>query len=108
MTRAFALGLLVVLTVLIGAAPAVAQGEGEPTAEATATTDGPYLGVGVGAGLAVVGTGIGLGLIGYSGLAAIARQPEIGGRTFVYMLIIAALVEGAALFALVICFLMAQ
>jgi F-type H+-transporting ATPase subunit c len=60
-------------------------------------------GVGVGAGLAIVGAGIGFGRIGGSALESIARQPEKAGEIQTVMLIIAALLEGATFFALIIC-----
>jgi len=63
------------------------------------------IGAGVGAGLAIIGAGIGIGLIGWSALAGIARQPEQAGKIQVNMIVLAALVEGAAIIALlVICF----
>jgi F-type H+-transporting ATPase subunit c len=63
------------------------------------------IGAGIGAGLAIVGAGIGIGLIGWSALAGIARQPEQAGKIQVNMIVLAALVEGAAIIALlVICF----
>ena len=63
------------------------------------------IGAGVGAGLAIIGAGIGIGLIGWSALAGIARQPEQAGKIQVNMIVMAALVEGAAIIALlVICF----
>ena len=55
----------------------------------------------VGAGLAVVGAGIGIGQIGGKAMEAIARQPEAVGDIRTNMIIAAALVEGAALFAIV-------
>ena len=58
----------------------------------------------LGAGLACVGAGIGIGLVGYGAMMGIARQPEMAGKIQVNMLIAAALMEGVALFALVICF----
>ena len=58
----------------------------------------------LGAGLASVGAGIGIGLVGYGAMMGIARQPEMAGKIQVNMLIAAALMEGVALFALVICF----
>ena len=61
------------------------------------------MGAGIGAGLAAIGAGIGIGRIGGSAMEAIARQPEASGKIQGAMLIIAALVEVAALFALVIC-----
>ena len=59
----------------------------------------------IGAGVAAVGAGIGIGRIGASALEALARQPEALGDIRTTMLIAAALVEGTALFAIVICFL---
>ena len=63
------------------------------------------LGAAIGAGLATIGAGIGIGNIGAHAMDAIARQPEIAGNIRINMIIIAALVEGAAFFALVVCLL---
>ena len=63
------------------------------------------MGAGIGAGLAAIGAGIGVGRIGGSAMEAMARQPESANRLQTSMLVIAALVEVAALFALVICLL---
>lgn len=63
------------------------------------------MGAGLGAGLAAIGAGIGVGRIGGSAMEAMARQPEEAGKIQGAMLVIAALVEAVALFALVICFL---
>ncbi|MEK6780863.1 MAG: ATP synthase F0 subunit C [Bacteroidota bacterium] len=63
------------------------------------------MGAAVGAGLAAIGAGIGIGRIGGSAMEAMARQPEASGKIQGAMLIIAALIEVAALFALVICFI---
>lgn len=60
------------------------------------------MGAGIGAGLAVVGAGIGIGRIGGSATEGMARQPEIAGTIQTGALILAALVEGAALFAIVV------
>ena len=59
----------------------------------------------VGAGLAVIGAGIGIGLLWGHGLQSMARQPEMTPKILTSMFIGAALVEGVALFALVISFL---
>ena len=56
----------------------------------------------VGAGLAVIGTGLGIGRIGGSAMDAIARQPEAYSKIQIAMIIAAALIEGAALFAIVV------
>lgn len=63
------------------------------------------LGAAIGAGIAVLGAGMGIGKIGSSAMEAIARQPEVSGDIRMNMIIIAALVEGVALFAIVVCFL---
>ncbi len=65
------------------------------------------LGAAIGAGLAAVGAGIGIGLIGGASLQGIARQPDSINPLRATMLIGAALVEGIALFALVICIIVA-
>lgn len=63
------------------------------------------LGAALGAGLAAIGAGIGIGKIGGLAMEAIARQPEASNDIRTNMIIIAALVEGVALFAVVVCFL---
>jgi F-type H+-transporting ATPase subunit c len=59
----------------------------------------------IGAGLAAIGAGIGIGQIGGKAMEGIARQPEATGDIRTNMLIAAALVEGAALFAIVVALL---
>ena len=56
----------------------------------------------VGAGLAVIGAGIGIGQIGGHAMDAIARQPEATSKIQTAMIIAAALVEGVALFGVVV------
>ncbi|MCC6426435.1 MAG: ATP synthase F0 subunit C [Phycisphaerales bacterium] len=56
----------------------------------------------VGAGLAVIGGGIGIGLIGRGAVESTARQPEMAADINTKMILTAALVEGAALFAVVV------
>ena len=63
------------------------------------------LGAAIGAGLAVLGAGIGIGKIGGSAMEAMARQPEASGDLRMNMIIAAALVEGVALIAIVVCLL---
>lgn len=62
-------------------------------------------GAAVGAGLAVIGAGLGIGKIGGSAMEAIARQPESSGDIRMSMIIAAALIEGVALLAVVVCLL---
>ncbi len=56
----------------------------------------------IGAGLAALGAGLGIGLIGSQAMNAIARQPEAAGDIRANMILTAAFVEGAALFAIVV------
>jgi len=64
-----------------------------------------YVGIGIGAGLAILGAGLGIGRIGGQAVEGMSRQPEASGSIQTAMLISAAFIEGAALFALVIMFL---
>ena len=63
------------------------------------------LGAAIGAGIAVLGAGIGIGKIGGAAMEAMARQPEASGDLRMNMIIAAALVEGVALIAIVVCLL---
>ena len=63
------------------------------------------LGAGIGAGIAVLGAGIGIGRIGGQAMDAMARQPEVMNKLFTNMIVAAAVVEGVALFAVVVAFL---
>ena len=63
------------------------------------------MGAGMGAGLAAIGAGIGIGRIGGSAMDSIARQPEALGDIRSNMIVAAALVEGVAFFAIVVCLL---
>lgn len=111
MKRLLLLSLLA--TLALPAASAVAAEPGT-TGGATGTTTGDnaplfgdrglaVLGACIGAGLVIIGAARGIGAIGSHAVDAIARQPEAGGRIFTSMIIAAALVEGATLFAIVVC-----
>ena len=63
------------------------------------------IGACLGAGIAAIGAGIGIGRIGGSAMEAIARQPEAAGDIRSNMIVIAALIEGVALFAVIVCIL---
>jgi F-type H+-transporting ATPase subunit c len=65
-----------------------------------------YLAAGLGAGLVVIGAAIGIGNIGKAALEAMGRQPEAASNLRTTMIIAAALVEGVAFFAAVICLLL--
>lgn len=60
------------------------------------------MGAAIGAGLAAIGAGLGIGKIGGSAMEAIARQPEAAGDIRSNMIVIAALIEGVALFAVIV------
>ena len=103
-----ALGLIVAGFTLMFVDAATAQpaeqGEGAHAENATClTTDGARgLGGAIGAGLAIVGGGAGIGRIGGSAVESMARQPEAAGNISMAMIITAAMVEGATLFAVVV------
>jgi len=59
----------------------------------------------IGAGIAALGAGVGIGQIGKGAVEAIARQPEAAGEIRSNMILTAAFVEGAALFAIIVGFL---
>ena len=59
----------------------------------------------IGAAIAAIGAGIGIGKIGASAMEAIARQPEAAGDIRSNMIVIAALIEGVAMFAVIVCIL---
>ncbi len=63
------------------------------------------LGAALGAGIAVIGAGLGIGRIGGTAMEAIARQPEAAGDIRSNMIVAAALIEGVAFFAIVVCLL---
>ena len=93
---------------LLSASPAFPQTSTPEQQEALAKVANPGrgIGAGIGMGLAVVGIGIGLGIIGYAALSGIARQPEQAGAIQGAMFILAGLVEGAGIIALVLCLLL--
>jgi F-type H+-transporting ATPase subunit c len=66
-----------------------------------------FMGAGIGAGIAVLGAGLGIGKIGGSAVESIARQPSESGKIQTAMIIASALLEGVALFAVVVCLMIA-
>lgn len=63
------------------------------------------LGAAFGAAITAIGAGLGIGRIGATAMEAIARQPEAAGDIRSNMIVSAALIEGVALFAVIICLL---
>lgn len=89
-TAMWTVGLLLAL-----AAPAAAQGGAAAPAFSMPAQ--------IGAGLAVIGAGIGIGLLAKGAVESVARQPESAGTIQVLMIIAAALIEGLAFFAVIVC-----
>ena len=96
-----ALCLLVVGFALMFAPAAHAAEAGAPPAAESGSTLGK-MGGAIGAGLAVIGAGLGIGRIGGSAVESMARQPEMAGTINTAMIVSAALIEGATLFAVVV------
>lgn len=67
-----------------------------------------YAGAGIGAGIIALGAGIGIGKIGSAAMEAIGRQPEMSSKIQTAMIIGCALIEGVALFGVLICLLIAN
>ena len=84
--------------------PATAFAQGGAAAVTSGSSMGKGLAV-LGAGLAVVGGGLGIGLVGKGAVESIARQPEAAGKVQINMILAAALIEGATLFAVAVGFL---
>jgi F-type H+-transporting ATPase subunit c len=101
--KAFRLLLLALLSVLVSAGPALAKPSDD---KGPGTFYGVGVGVGFGAAITMIGAGLGFGRIGAAALESMARQPEVAPRLFTTMLLIAALLEGATFFSLIVCLLM--
>lgn len=89
----------------VAVSPALAQAGDAEVVKSTGdglVAVGKGLGAGLAAGLAVCGGGPGIGRIGGSAVEAIARQPEAAGPIVQNMILTAALVEGATLFAVIV------
>lgn len=67
-----------------------------------------FLSAGIGAGLAIIGAGLGIGKLAAAAMEGTARQPSATGDIRTTMIIAAALIEGATLFALVVCIILAN
>jgi F-type H+-transporting ATPase subunit c len=94
--KTYGLALLTVVLVMVCAGPALAQAP----AGTTILSGKP-----IGAGLVIIGAAFGFGRIGAAALESMARQPEAAGKIQPAMIIIAALLEGATFFALLVCLL---
>ena len=103
------LGIIAVGMVMMVASPAMAQDEADGAAAAGGSLIGDAgakgLGGAIGAGLVLMGGGAGVGRIGSSAVESMARQPEAATQINTAMIITAAMVEGATLFGVVVCFM---
>ena len=97
---------LVSVVFLLSVAPVWAQEK--HTAPQTVVFSGAALGAGLGMALTIIGAGYGMGRLGAAAMESMARQPEVDGRVFTGMLIIAAMLEGATLASVVFCFVLGQ
>ncbi|MBT4531318.1 MAG: ATP synthase F0 subunit C [Phycisphaerae bacterium] len=87
----------------VDTAQAAAEGSEDAIALAKASSSGlKGIGGGLAAGIGALGAGVGIGRIGGGAVESIARQPEMAGSIGTNMIITAALVEGVALFAVVV------
>lgn len=99
--KAFQTLAMVLIVLLLAAAPAVAQ---TPAGETSLLGSSKYA-IGVGVALTIIGAAFGFGKIGSAALDGMARQPEVAGEIRGGMIVIAALLEGATFFGLLICLL---
>src|SRR5215831_9384158 len=90
---------LVLVAFLMSAGFASAQTAGS----STYVLSGAAVGAGIGAAFTIIGAGYGFGRIGSAALESMARQPEVKGNIQTAMIVIAALLEGATFFALLVC-----
>ena len=102
MKNALKVLVLVVVVLLVMASPALAA---DSNGGNTYLFSGVSAGAGIGAGIALLGAGYGFSRIGSAALESMARQPEVAGRVQTAMIVIAALLEGATFFGLLVCLL---
>lgn len=97
---------LVLMLVAVGFvlifAPAAFAADADAGAAAASSSGLGKMGGAIGAGLAVIGCGLGIGRVGGSATEAMARQPEAAGQINTAMIVTAAMIEGATLFAVVV------
>lgn len=112
MNKLLKIAVLLVMVALVAGTPAMLFAADAPAAEKAAEVPakapaGPGLlilaGAAFGAGLVTLGAGVGIGLIGSRAVESMARQPEVAGNIQTAMLVTAAMIEGVALLAIVVC-----
>jgi F-type H+-transporting ATPase subunit c len=115
MTKRLSLTALMMIAaghVMVAAAPVQGQDDHDGAAPARSSPIFPgvtaaNLGGSIGAGLVVMGGAAGIGRVGGSAVESMARQPEAAGNISTGMILCAAMIEGATLFAVLGCFLAA-
>jgi len=109
------LSMLVVVGLALVVTPALGQEKNFTTDKngvvkfvppSTPVFSGAGVAAGIGMGLTIIGAGIGLGRIGSAALESMARQPEVAPRIQTAMIIIAAMLEGATLASVILCYLL--
>lgn len=118
MNKLLKIALLLVVAALVAGAPATLFAADAPATDkapaAEKAADAPakapagsglliLAGAAFGAGLVTLGAGIGIGLIGSRAVESMARQPEVASNIQTAMLVTAAMIEGVALLAIVVC-----
>jgi F-type H+-transporting ATPase subunit c len=103
-TAKMALTMIVLGFVLMLGSAATAHAQ-EPGGRFLSDAGASNLGGAIGAGLVIMGGAAGIGRIGGSAVESMARQPEAAGQISTAMIITAALIEGATLFAVIVCLL---
>jgi F-type H+-transporting ATPase subunit c len=93
---------LALVVLFLGAAPLLAQDVGGLH---NSVFSGRAVGGGLGMAITIIGAGIGLGRIGAAAMDGMARQPEVAPRIQTAMIIIAAMLEGATLASVILCYL---
>src|SRR5438105_13467382 len=97
--------VLVSLAILVlAASPALAQPPAPKDMPSSISFSGSGLAAGLCMGLSIIGAGLGLGRIGAAALDSMARQPEVAPRVQTAMIIVAAMLEGATLASVALCF----
>jgi F-type H+-transporting ATPase subunit c len=111
------LSMLVVFGLVVVITPALSQEPGKKDGAPPAFQKDKYpppnapifsgsgIAAGLGMGLTIIGAGIGLGRIGSAAVESMARQPEVAPRIQTAMIIIAAMLEGATLASVILCYL---
>ena len=85
------------------AATAVVLAFATPSMAADGASSGIWFSGAIGAGVVILGAGLGMGKLGAAAVESMARQPEVAGNIQTGMLIVAAMLEGATLLALIVC-----